>query len=172
MNSGFKVRKEAFAILRNVSQGEAVNCKLVFIWGETEGEPGGVTDREALVEAGSKRVEEGGVAGGGSGGRGAQEGDCAVGIDFGREGEREGTVGVPQDFSRDVGEGGSDGITIRVRAGRLPWGVEPSGSRRQRRNFGCLLQGGRRDGCMEATAWAEALPLPFGGRGVGAATWA
>ena len=70
LDGSFKVYEEAFAILWNVPQGEAMDRELAFIGGRSEGEPGGVADREAFVEAGSECAEERRVEGGGGGGGG------------------------------------------------------------------------------------------------------
>lgn len=55
---GLKIDKEAFAVFRNVPQGETMNCELVLVRSGAEGKPGRVTDRDALVELGRKGTKK------------------------------------------------------------------------------------------------------------------
>ena len=79
-----------------------MNCELILVGGRAEGEPGGVTDGEALIQSGSEGVKEGGVGGHEGGGRSSEEGDGAIGIDFGCEEEWEGAIGVLKDLSGNI----------------------------------------------------------------------
>lgn len=100
-------------------------CKMVFIGGRVEGEPGGVA--EAIIEAGCEGVKEVGVAGGGGGGGDSEEGDSAIGIKLGCEGEKEGAVGVLEDLCCNIRKGSSDRVAIGVGEWGLLGGEESSG---------------------------------------------
>lgn len=143
-DSCFKVYEEAITVFGNVPQGEAMDHELALIGGKAEGEPRTVTDRKALIELSREGTKQGRIAGGGSEWRSTKEGDRTIGVDLARTGEGECAVGVPEDPCGNVRKGGSDRLAIRVRAGRLPGGKEPSGSWRQWRLWGGFS--GRRGG--------------------------
>ena len=59
LDGSFKVYEEAFTVFWNVSHGEGVNCKLGFVRGGAEGEPGGVSDGKLLLRRAASALKKG-----------------------------------------------------------------------------------------------------------------
>ena len=108
---------EVVGIGGEVGDRKGVDGQLCLVGGEPEGEPGGLTHREGLVESGSNGIEKGGVGRRWSLDVGDDHRYGTTGVNFHCEPKRKLTVVGAEEGSDGVREGSGDVFFLGMRGG-------------------------------------------------------